>query len=321
MELLERLGGERDGPRALLVFGSNPVVSAPNAALVEQRLRALDLLVVVDFVGSETAAIADVVLPTAQWAEEDGTMTNLEGRVLRRRALRRPPEGVRTDLEILSELAALLGRHTGFDADPRAVNAELRRASAGGPADYSGISWERLDAGEELYWPCPSQDHPGTPRLFADRFSTIDGLARFTAVEQPPEAEAPSARYPLYLTTGRLLAHYQSGAQTRRVGALRTAAPRGYVELHPDLALRLGIGEGDPVRVTSRRGEMVAPARLSEAIRPDTVFAPFHYPGLERANSVTSDALDPVSRMPQFKVCAVRVEPVARDGEPSEEPA
>src|SRR5262249_6501270 len=128
MELLERLGGDRDGPRALLVFGSNPVVSAPNAALVERRLRALDLLVVADFVASETAAVADVVLPTAQWAEEDGTMTNLEGRVLRRRALRRPPDGVRTDLEILSELAARLGHHTGFDTHPPAVNAQLPRA-------------------------------------------------------------------------------------------------------------------------------------------------------------------------------------------------
>lgn len=233
-------------------------------------------------------------------------MTNLEGRVLRRRALRPPPPGVQTDLWVLSELALRLGCSVPFPSDPRPVFEELRRASAGGPADYAGITWDRLDAGEHLYWPCPSTDHPGTPRLFADRFSTVDGRARFVAVEQPVAVEPPDDRYPLYLTTGRLLAQYQSGAQTRRVAALKA---RAFVELHPDLAERLGIADGDPVRVTSRRGGMVAPARLSETIRPDTVFAPFHFAGEERVNSVTSDALDPVSRMPQFKVCAVAVEP------------
>jgi len=309
-ELLDRLG-TRDGPRALLVFGSNPVVSAPNAAHVERRLRELDLLVVADFVRSETAQLAHVVLPTAQWAEEDGTMTDLEGRVLRRRALRPPPAGVRTDLEILAGLATRMGSGAAFDPDPRAVFEELRRASAGGMADYAGISWARLDAGEHLYWPCPAPDHPGTPRLFADRFATPDGRARFTAVEQRPAVEDVCAEYPLYLTTGRVLAHYQSGAQTRRVAQLRDTAPHAFVELHPDLADRLGLADGDPMRVTSRRGEMTAPARLSETIRPDTVFAPFHWAGVQRANSVTVDALDPISRMPQFKACAVRVERVS----------
>src|SRR5256885_9956942 len=155
-----------DGPKAMLVFGSNPVVSAPRATRVADRLRALDLLVVADFVRSETAALADVVLPTAQWAEEDGTMTNLEGRVLRRRALREPPPGVRTDLTVLAELAARLGH--SFPADPRTVFDELRRASAGGPADYAGVTWERIDAEDGVFWPCPAPDHPGTPRLFAD---------------------------------------------------------------------------------------------------------------------------------------------------------
>jgi assimilatory nitrate reductase catalytic subunit len=306
-ELLDRLG-TGDGPKALLVFGSNPAVSAPNAAHVERRLRGLDLLVVADFVRSETAELAHVVLPTAQWAEEDGTMTNLEGRVLRRRAVRPPPAGVRTDLEVLAGLAARLGAGEAFSADPSAVFDELRRASAGGMADYAGVSWDRLDAGEPLYWPCPAPDHPGTPRLFTDRFATPDGRARFVAVEQRTAAEDVCAEYPVYLTTGRILAQYQTGAQTRRVTPLHDAAPHAFVELHPDLADRLGIGAGDPIRVTSRRGEMTAPARLSETIRPDTVFAPFHWAGTQRANSVTSDALDPISRMPQFKVCAVRVE-------------
>ncbi|BCJ60221.1 molybdopterin oxidoreductase [Micromonospora endophytica] len=334
-QLLDSLG-TASGPRALLVFGSNPVVSAPRAARIEGRLRDLDLLVVADFLLSETAALADVVLPTAQWAEEDGTMTNLEGRVLRRRALHRPPPGVRTDLQILTTLTTRLkggapsyrlahrkgpllttiehaadgadatdGEH---GADPRAVFDELRRASAGGLADYAGISWERIDAADGVFWPCPDEDEADSPRLFADRFATPDGLARFHPVEHRPAAEEVCAEYPLYFTTGRVLAQYQSGNQTRRVGALRRAAPQAFVELHPDLADRLEVTEGEPVRVVSRRGEFHAPARLSAAIRPDTVFAPFHWGGAARANSVTNDAVDPISGMPEFKICAVRVE-------------
>ncbi|MEU7922567.1 molybdopterin oxidoreductase family protein [Micromonospora zamorensis] len=312
-QLLDSLGTP-DGPRALLVFGSNPVVSAPRASRIEGRLRDLDLLVVADLLLSETAALADVVLPTAQWAEEDGTMTNLEGRVLRRRALRPPPPDVRTDLDIISALAARLAPDEAaateaaarFPADPAAVFAELRRASAGGIADYAGISWARIDD-DGAYWPCPTEDGPDTPRLFTERFATPDGRARFHPVDHRPAAEEVCSAYPLHFTTGRVLAQYQSGTQTRRVPALRRAAPEAFVELHPDLAARLGIDDGDPVRVTSRRGELCAPARLSAGIRPDTVFAPFHYPGAGRANSVTNDAVDPISGMPEFKICAVRV--------------
>lgn len=305
--LLESLGTP-GGPRAMLVFGSNPVVSAPRAARIESRLRGLDLLVVADFLLSETAALADVVLPVAQWAEEDGTMTNLEGRVLRRRALREPPAGVRTDLAVLAELAARLDAPASFPTDPAAVFTELRRASAGGVADYAGVSWERIEADEGVFWPCPDPDGPDTPRLFADSFPTPDGRARFQPVHHRPAAEQVCADYPLHFTTGRVLAQYQSGAQTRRVAALHRAAPHGFVELHPDLAARLGVSEGDEVRVASRRGELRAPARLSPSIRPDTVFAPFHWGGAARANSVTNDATDPVSGMPEFKICAVRVE-------------
>ncbi|MGB2568542.1 molybdopterin oxidoreductase family protein [Micromonospora citrea] len=309
--LLDSLGTP-GGPRAMLVFGSNPVVSAPRAARVTERLRGLDLLVVADFLLSETAALADVVLPVAQWAEEEGTMTNLEGRVLRRRALRPPPPGVRTDLDILAGLAARLDDGDSaarrFPTDPRVVSAELRRASAGGPADYAGITWERIERDEGVFWPCPDPDGPDAPRLFADRFPTPDGRARFHPVTHRPAAEEVCAKYPLHFTTGRVLAQYQSGTQTRRVAALRRAAPGGFVELHPDLADRLGVEEGDELVVTSRRGELRAPARLSPAIRPDTVFAPFHWGGAARANSVTNDATDPVSGMPEFKICAVRVE-------------
>ncbi|MEU5426021.1 molybdopterin oxidoreductase family protein [Streptomyces olivoreticuli] len=311
-ELLER-AGTAGGVRALLVMGSNPVVSAPHASHVTDRLRSLDLLVVSDVVLSETAALADVVLPSAQWAEETGTMTSLEGRVILRRAAVAPPEGVRSDLYVLKELAARLGVGRGFPDEPEEVFEELRRASAGGVADYAGISYARIGAEDGVFWPCPDAAHPGTPRLFLDRFGTPDGRARFAGVVHRPPAEETDARFPLYLTTGRVGSQYQSGAQTRRVPALNAAAPGPFVELHPWLADRLGVGEGQLVAVTSRRGRATAPARITDAIRPDTVFMPFHWPGPGRANTLTNPALDPESRMPEFKVCAVRVERAAEE--------
>ncbi|WP_418152810.1 molybdopterin oxidoreductase family protein [Actinoalloteichus caeruleus] len=310
-ELLDALGGP-DGPRALLVFGTNPVVSAPRAGHVTERLAALDLLVVADFVPSETTRIADVVLPTTQWAEEDGTMTNLEGRVLRRRAAVPPPPGVRTDLEVLSALATRLGQPAGrFPTRPEVVFAELAAASAGGRADYSGIDYDRLDRGEALHWPCPRTSgapHPGTPRLFLDRFAHPDGRARFRPVAHRPGAEPPDDGYPLYGTTGRVLAHYQSGAQTRRVPELASVEPVPYVEVHPDTAGRAGLAAGDVAHVVTRRGRVTATVRLVPHLRADTVFLPFHFPEEGRANLITNPELDPVSRMPEFKVCAVRLE-------------
>jgi assimilatory nitrate reductase catalytic subunit len=189
--------------------------------------------------------------------------------------------------------------------------AELRRASAGGPADYAGIDWERIDSSDGLFWPCPRPDHPGTPRLFTERFATPDGRARFVPVEHRPTAEPPDDAYPFLLTTGRVLAQYQSGAQTRRVAALNRAAPGAFVEVHPDPAARLSIVDGDPVRVVTRRGVIEVPARVVDTIRPDTLFVPFHWPGAARANSATTDARDPTSGMPEFKACGARLERAA----------
>ncbi|MFI6929714.1 molybdopterin oxidoreductase family protein [Streptomyces sp. NPDC050287] len=389
-ELLDALGTDI---KSLLLMGSNPVVSAPRAAHVEERVKSLDFLAVCDVVLSETAALADVVLPVTQWAEETGTTTNLEGRVLLRRQAISPPEGVRSDLEVLHELADRLGVEKGFPTDPEEVFEELRRASAGGPADYSGITYRRLAEENGVFWPCPAAEteaeavadgepvdapdagepaeasdagqpaeasdafedaavalssadpadpsgrtapggtaspsstrdadatdtpvsgtapgvHPGTPRLFLDRFATPDGRARFVAVAHRAIAEEPDEEYPVLLTTGRVVAQYQSGAQTRRVDELNAAAPGPFVELHPRLAERLGAAEGDAVAVVSRRGRAVAPARITTTIRPDTVFMPFHWPGEGRANTLTNPALDPTSRMPEFKACAVRLETV-----------
>lgn len=400
-ELLDALGTDI---RALLLMGSNPVVSAPRAAHIEERVKSLDFLAVCDVVLSETAALADVVLPVTQWAEETGTTTSLEGRVLLRRQAITPPEGVRSDLEVMHELAARLGGERGlekgFPTDPEEVFEELRRASAGGAADYSGITYRRLVEENGVFWPCPAADgelvagpgartgagahagpaaagdgpgagvadgddlsaadgpagagspradavgdcedasmdiaagdddpvadgedgpapggtvagaaHPGTPRLFLDRFATPDGRARFVPVSYRAVAEEPDDEYPVLLTTGRVVAQYQSGAQTRRVDELNAAAPGPFVELHPRLAARLGAAEGDPVAVVSRRGRAVAPARITTGIRPDTVFMPFHWPGEGRANTLTNPALDPTSRMPEFKACAVRLEAVER---------
>ena len=309
-ELVDALG-TAGGPRALLVMGSNVAVSAPSSGRIGRRLGSLDFLAVCDLFLSETAASADVVLPVAQWAEESGTMTNLEGRVLLRQRAAVPPPGVRTDLEVIAALALLLDAPGQWNAEPEAVFDELRRASAGGPADYAGISYERIAAEDGVFWPCPAADHPGTPRMFLNAFATPDGRARFVPVEHRPVAEDLDAEYPVYLTTGRLMEHYQSGTQTRRVRALREAQPEPVVEVHPDLAEACRLNEGDRVRVVSRRGAAEVLVRITETVRPDTVFMPFHWGGSSSANLVTNPALDPVSKMPEFKVCAVRLEAVA----------
>src|SRR3712207_5271331 len=208
--------GTDGGVRTLLVLASNVAVSAPDARRVVSRLRDLDFLAVSDFFLSETAELADVVLPSAMWAEEAGTMTNLEGRVIRRRRALDPPAGVPDDLQLLATLADRLGAGDRFSGDPETVFDELRRASAGGTADYAGISYDRIDAEQGVFWPSPSATHPATPRLVAVRSAPPDGRARFVRVEHVEAHEQPDADSPSVLTTGGVLAHYQSGPQTRR---------------------------------------------------------------------------------------------------------
>jgi assimilatory nitrate reductase catalytic subunit len=316
-ELLESLGPD-GGIRGLLVFGSNVAVASPNSAAIEQKLRRLELLVVCDAFENETSEAAHVVLPVAQWAEEEGTMTNLEGRVILRRRVRRPPDGVKTDLDVLCALADRLGVRKGFEfGSTEAVFDELRAVTAGAKADYSGITYERLRRERGVFWPCPGADHPGTPRLFAERFAHANGRARFHAVPYRPAAELPDADYPLYFTTGRYKEHYNSGAQTRRIDALVDAKPEPRVQIHPLLARRLGVAEGEAVRVESRRGAVRFVAHLSPDIRQDTLFAPFHWGGRQAANLLTIPALDPTSRMPEFKVCAVRAQAAVARGQAS----
>jgi assimilatory nitrate reductase catalytic subunit len=306
-DLLSSIGSP-DGIRALVVMGSNIVVSAPDAHAIERRLKSLEFLAVSDFFLSETAKLADVVLPAAQWAEEDGTTTNLEGRVILRRRAFDPPEGVRTDVDVLCALASRLGQAHRFSyGSSEEVFDELRRATSGGPADYAGMTYERIDAEDGIFWPCPADTHPGTPRLFLDRFPTASGRARFHAVAHEPPAEERDDDYPLFLTTGRVMPHYQSGTQTRRVAALDALMPDPFAELHPVTAGLAHLSHGDRVSITTRRGTAIFTLKVTPAIREDTVFVPFHWGGERSANRLTHAALDPISRMPEFKVCAARI--------------
>ncbi|HET6580212.1 MAG TPA: molybdopterin oxidoreductase family protein [Gemmatimonadales bacterium] len=309
------LGGREpsSGIRALFVMGSNVAVASPDMGRVESRLRALDFLAVCDSFENETTALAHVILPVYQWAEEEGTTTNLEGRVIRRRITAKPPTGVRGDIDVLRELATRLGVGDKFEFySPRDVFDELRRATAGAPADYSGITYERIDAEDGVFWPCPAEDHAGTPRLFAKRFHHPDGRARFFPVEHRPAGEEPDESYPIYFTTGRYKEHYNSGAQTRLVAKLNNARPNPMLQIHPRLARRHGIVSGNAVVLESRRGKAEFVAELTADVRPDTVFAPIHWGGKQAANLLTNPALDPVSRMPEFKLAAVRIAAVRR---------
>jgi assimilatory nitrate reductase catalytic subunit len=308
-EMLSSMG-TAGGVRALFVFGSNVAVSSPDARRIQDRLQALDFLVVSDFFLSETAALADVVLPSAQWAEEDGTMTNLEGRVILRSRALPVPGDVRTDLEAIVAIADALGHSASFPSSrARDVFDELRRASAGGTADYHGITYERIRKEDGIFWPCPDATHPGTPRLFVEQFPTASGRARFHAVDHHGPAEIPDGDFPLILTTGRVLAHYQSGTQTRRIPELQALAPEPFAEIHPATAEQLGVPDGGDIVLNTRRGSTQLPVRLSPSLREDTVFVPFHWGGERSINQLTNPALDPISRMPEFKACAVQLRP------------
>jgi assimilatory nitrate reductase catalytic subunit len=307
VDILEAIHDRRI--RGLLLLCSNPLVSAPDHGFVREALERLEFFAVIDFFLSETARHADVVLPGALMEEDEGTTTSVEGRVILHRKAVEPPAGARTDWRIVCDLAARLGAGDKFRYDsPRAIFDELRVASRGGVADYHGITWERIERELGVFWPCPTEDHPGTPRLYEGaRFGHPDGKAHFQPVTWRPQAEPPDTDYPLILTTGRVVAHYLSGSQTRRIGALVDQSPQPTCELHPRVAASLGIADGDFVTVESRRGAVTLRAAVVKTIRPDTVFVPYHWPLDRAANNCTIRALDPVSRIPEYKACAVRV--------------
>lgn len=307
-EMLQAMGtGEIKG---LLLICSNPFVSAPSAGNVKKYLESLDLFVAVDFFLSESAELADVVLPCTVWIEDNGTTTNVEGRVIRINGIENTPGEAKRDWVILRELAERLGRGQYFQYhSPKEIFDELRIASKGGIADYSGITYEKIENMDGVFWPCPSEDHPGTPRLFENlQFNFPDGKARILAFEHKGPNEDTDQEYPFILTTGRVVFHYLSGNQTRRIDSLRQFCPDPYVEIHPDTAKKLGIENGHWCKISSRRGSITVPAKLTKIIRPDTFFVPYHWGKTLAINQLTNPALDPKSRMPEFKVCAVKIE-------------
>ncbi len=297
--------------KAMIIVGSNPLVSSPNSKLVERALRKLELLVVIDMFETETAREAHWLLPGSSFLEAEGTLTNLEGRVFHRPKVMNPPGDARLDYQIVCELAERLGAGDKFAFEsPEAIFNELRLATAGGKADYNGISYDRLQAEKGVFWPCPDESHPGTPMMFRERFSHPDGKAVLFGITPGIPAETTSYEYPYILTTGRVANHYLSGSQTRRTEQLMQKGGVPVAELHPLAAERIGLRPYDQIRITSRRGAAVFPVRVTEDIHPSAVFVPFHWGGELSVNLITNDALHPISRMPEFKICAVKLEPV-----------
>ena len=304
---------ERGEIKGLLSISFNPLVSIPDSRRTQAALEKLEFFGCIDFFMSETAQHADVVLAGSLQEEDEGTVTTGEGRCVRLRNSVTPPGNARVDWQIICDLAARLGKESFFNySKPEEIFGELTAASKGGPIDYSGMTYERIEQNMGLFWPCPAPEHPGTPRLFeGGRFHHADGRARFHAFDYRPPAEDVDAAFPLFLTTGRVVSQYLSGTQTRRIGSLVDQYPEPLCEMHPRLAAKLGINDRDLVRVTTRRGEMTLPAQVVTSIRPDTVFIPYHWPGKKSANQLTNRALDPISKIPEFKVCACKVEKAA----------
>ncbi len=302
--------------RGLWVIGTNPVVSYPNRGVLERALGQLDLLVVQDVFETPTTALADVVLPAAVWGEKDGTFTNSERRVSRVRAAVAPPGEARPDFDIFLDIA----RRWGCDEElfrgwrvPRDAFEEWRRVSAGRPCDYSGITYERIDAGGGVQWPCPSDDPAvpltGVARLYAGgHFNRPGGKAKVFAVEPRAIRDRPRAGYPLLLNTGRTVEHWHTRTKTGRIPILEGLAPEAWIEIHPRDAADLGLRGGDWARVSSSRGTIDAiRVRVTPIVRAGEVFIPFHWED-RCANRLTDDEFDPVSREPNYKQCAVRVE-------------
>ncbi|MFK8022462.1 MAG: molybdopterin oxidoreductase family protein [Ilumatobacter sp.] len=312
-EILQMAG--RGEVRGLLSISNNMSVSAPDLHRVEEQMNALEHVVIIDPFLSEATQHASVVLPGTTFAEEEGTVTTIEGRVIRcDQAV--PPVAARSDIDVFRNLAGRLGVRRQFDfVRGREVFEEMRAVSAGGPNDYAGITWERARQG--VFWPCPDEDHPGTPQLFTERFEHPDGRARFHAVVPVRPATAVSDDFPFVLTTGRHLAQYLSRNQTKRIPAQQRLAPGPYVELHPATAAALDLSEADRVVIASRQGRSTVPWRPNDRLRPDTVFMPYHW---RECNVLVAADLDPVSKIPGFKYTPVALARLRASAVPSLEP-
>jgi assimilatory nitrate reductase catalytic subunit len=309
---------DRGEIKGMLSLCFNPLVSLPDNNFVRKALEKLEFYVAIDFFMNETARHANIVLPGSQQEEDEGTVTQIEGRVIKINRAVECPGDARRDWVIIQDIARALGRERGFTFNsPGEIFDELREATRGAIVDYYGITYEKIEKNFGVFWPCPDLDHPGTPRLFeqgswnpvargAGPFYFPDGKARFKVTEYIGPAEDVDEEYPLMLTTGRVISQFLSGTQTRRIGPLIDHYPEPRVEMHPQLAEKLGIRDGEWTTVESRRGTCTLQAHVVRSIRPDTVFIPYHWAGRKSANQLTISARDPVSKIPEYKVCAVR---------------
>jgi formate dehydrogenase alpha subunit len=285
------------GVKAMYIMGENPIITDPDMRHTRKSLTNLEFLVVQDIFPTETAVIADVILPAAAFAEKDGTFTNTERRVQRVRKAVEPPGEAKPDWEIITLLAEKMGHRFGYK-NPEQIMEEIASLTP----IYGGIHYDRLN-GYGLQWPCTDRNHPGTQILHQGKF--IRGLGKFHAVEYKPPAESVSPGYPLILTTGRVLEHYHTGSMTRRSDVLNKLSPSGTVDIHPDDALKLGIVDGDMVAIASERGKIEAPVRITDETAPGLAFMAFHWSELP-VNIVTNTASDPSAKIPEFKVSAVK---------------
>jgi formate dehydrogenase alpha subunit len=306
LTLTEMLDAAYEGKiKAVYVMGENPILSDADANHTEKALKKLEFLIVQDIFLTETARLADVVLPAVSFAEKDGTFTNTERRIQRVRKAIEPVGNSKPDWWIICQLARKMCDKDFDFEDPSEIMEEIARLTP----SYGGVTYERLEECG-LQWPCPTKDHPGTPILHVGRF--VCGLGKFAPLQYKPPAELPDKEYPLVLTTGRNLYHYHTGTMTRKVAGLNTIEPEGVIEINPADASSLKIKDGDKVKVISRRGEVAVKAKITEKSPPKVVYMTFHF-AESAANLLTNTALDPVAKIPEFKVCAVRIERVRRN--------
>jgi formate dehydrogenase alpha subunit len=306
LTLTEMLDAAYDGKiKAIYVMGENPILSDADANHTEKALKKLEFLVVQDLFLTETARLADVVLPAVSFAEKNGTFTNTERRIQRVRKAIEPVGNSKPDWWIICQLARKMSDKDFDFENPSEIMEEIARLTP----SYGGVIYERLEECG-LQWPCPTKDHPGTPILHVGRF--VCGLGKFAPLQYKPPAELPDKEYPLVLTTGRNLYHYHTGTMTRKVAGLNTIEPEGVIEINPSDASSLKIKDGDKVKVVSRRGEVITKAKVTEESPPKVVYMTFHF-AESAANLLTNAALDPVAKIPEFKVCAVRIERVRKN--------
>jgi formate dehydrogenase major subunit len=303
--LTEQIDQCGDPIKAMYMFALNPAVSYPDSNHVRESLSKLDFLVVHDIFWTETCEYADVVLPGACFAEKDGCFTAGERRINRIRKAVEPPGEAREDWKVFVDLAKRWNLK-GFDFNsPEDIWNDVRRCTP----SMAGISYARMEKPESVHWPCPSEDHPGTPILHVGKFAAADGLGNFFGIEYRPPAEVADAEYPFTLMTGRLIFHYHTRTQTDRSAALHYEVPEGYVQINTDDAKRLNIAQGERIKLKSRRGESTPLARVTDDVAPGVLMYTMHFPN--GANNLTNTVLDPMSKMPELKHCAVSVEKIA----------